>query len=278
MPSVAGVQSTLSADQYLQIGAARLRYRDEGVGPALVLIHGWTLDLEMWDAQVAALRDSFRLVRFDRRGFGLSSGTPAIEADVEDLKCLCRHLALQRTALVGMSQGARAVLQFALAAPHCVSALILDGPPALDAAAPDEDVAVAQFRALVHSHGIEAFRREWRRHPLMQLRTEDRAMVQLLRRMLDRYPGRDLLGPAAAVPPEEPRPALGSLGMPALVLTGELDLPSRIASADALSRRLPNAERRSIAAAGHLPGLDNPAVYNQLCRTFLARHLSPTDS
>ena len=39
-----------AADRYFTADGARLRYRDEGSGPALLLVHGWTLDLEMWDA------------------------------------------------------------------------------------------------------------------------------------------------------------------------------------------------------------------------------------
>src|SRR5471030_2146970 len=99
-------------DRYFAADGARLRYRDEGSGPALLLVHGWTLDLEMWNALSAALRADFRVVRFDRRGFGLSSGEPGVELDIADLAALCRHLGLERVALVGMSQGARAVLGF----------------------------------------------------------------------------------------------------------------------------------------------------------------------
>src|SRR5205807_401493 len=50
-------------DRYLCADGARLRYRDEGEGPPVVLVHGWTLDLEMWDPQVDALRPPFRRVR-----------------------------------------------------------------------------------------------------------------------------------------------------------------------------------------------------------------------
>ena len=55
-----------SADRYLSADGARLRYRDEGQGPPVVLVHGWTLDLEMWDPQVDALRSAFRLVQIGR--------------------------------------------------------------------------------------------------------------------------------------------------------------------------------------------------------------------
>src|SRR3974390_2285380 len=106
-----------SADQYFSVNGARIRFRDEGRGPPVVLVHGWTLDLEMWDLQTDALSNAFRIIRLDRRGFGLSSGDPAADLDVADLDALCRDLGLERMALIGMSQGARAVLGFAAANP-----------------------------------------------------------------------------------------------------------------------------------------------------------------
>src|SRR5438445_7141112 len=87
-------------DLYVEMDGANLRYRDEGKGAAVVLVHGWTLDLEMWDPQAAALAAAYRVIRFDRRGFGLSSGDPSLGRDAADLHALCRHLRLQRVALV----------------------------------------------------------------------------------------------------------------------------------------------------------------------------------
>src|ERR1700722_12540752 len=101
------------ADRYLTVDGARLRYRDQGSGPALLLLHGWTLDLDMWEQLAGALRDRLRGVRLDRRGFGLSSGTPSPERDIIDLDALLRHLHIGQAALLGMSQGARAALGFA---------------------------------------------------------------------------------------------------------------------------------------------------------------------
>ena len=128
----AGAAGAQSADRYLGVDGARLRYRDEGRGAAVLLVHGWTLDLDVWESQVEALRHAFRIIRFDRRGFGRSSGRPSIEHDMRDLGALCRHFELKRVALVGMSQGSRAVLAYACADPSQVSCLVLDGPPEFD--------------------------------------------------------------------------------------------------------------------------------------------------
>ena len=64
-------------ERYIERDGVRLRVRESGEGETLILIHGWALDLDMWSPQFAALSQSYRLVAFDRRGFGLSSGTHA---------------------------------------------------------------------------------------------------------------------------------------------------------------------------------------------------------
>jgi pimeloyl-ACP methyl ester carboxylesterase len=267
-----------AADRFFSGGGVRLRYRDEGRGPAVVLVHGWTLDLDMWNPQVVALRDAFRIVRLDRRGFGLSSGRSSPDCDVADLEALCRHLALGRVALVGMSQGARAVLGFAAAAPTRVACLVLDGAPDVDGESiADDDVPVAHYRALVRARGIDVFRREWAAHPLAQLQTRNPAMRTLLRTMIGRYPGTDLLEYPPSADAVRDSLRLEFMTAPALLITGDHDLASRVNAADALAQRLPHAERAGIEGAGHLPNLDNPDAYNKLVRSFLGRHtLAPT--
>src|SRR5262245_62489121 len=97
-------------DQLLEARGSRLHVRTAGEGPAVLLIHGWALDLDMWVPQFAALAGRYRLIAFDRRGFGLSSGTPDIEEDLADIDELLARLAVERVAIVGMSTGARVAL------------------------------------------------------------------------------------------------------------------------------------------------------------------------
>jgi 3-oxoadipate enol-lactonase len=265
--------SELCADRYLTLPGAILRYRDQGHGPAVLLVHGWTLDLEMWQPQVSALRETFRVVRFDRRGFGLSSGRPGLAHDIADIEALCGHLAIERVALVGMSQGARPVLGFASASPDKISCLILDGSPdCLRHRATTDDLPLEHYRHLVRKHGINAFRREWLTHPLARLITDDPRQRDLLAAMIGRYPANDLLESALE---EDVAPGPENIELihaPVLVITGEHDVPSRAAAADALVRRLPGAQRAVITAAGHLPNLDNPPHYNAVVRAFLERY------
>src|SRR5687768_4226802 len=176
----------------LPVSGARLRYRDEGAGRAVVLVHGWTLDLDMWAPQ-APLATHLRVLSYDRRGFGLSTGQPSLNQDVADLHALISELRLTNPLLVGMSQGARVVLEFAARHPGITHGLVLDGPPPLATGGADaNDLPMDTLRQIATRDGLAAFRQHWSAHPLTQLVTPDPRTHALLARMLARYPGHDL--------------------------------------------------------------------------------------
>jgi 3-oxoadipate enol-lactonase len=264
-------------DLYLVSDGARIRYRDEGQGPAVLMVHGWTLDLEMWDPQVADLCNTFRIVRFDRRGFGLSSGRPDATTDTLDIRRLCEHLGITRVALVGMSQGARTVLGVAGVVPQMIWCLVLDGPPSIDPEPSTAEAAIPldYFRTLMRTQGIGAVRREWAAHPLVSLRTADPRWRALLAAMLRRYPGNDLMSPTSTPDAQAAALSVETPQLPLLVITGEHEPAPRALAADELAARSPGAERVVISAAGHLPNLDNPLEYNASLRGFLQRHAPP---
>jgi len=93
-----------------------LHYEDAGAGRPVVLIHGWPLSGRAWEAQVPALVDAgYRVVTYDRRGFG-SSSQPAGGYDYDtfaaDLDALMQHLDLTDATLVGFSMGGGEVVRY----------------------------------------------------------------------------------------------------------------------------------------------------------------------
>jgi len=266
--------SSTSANLFFESGGARLRYRDTGRGPAVVFLHGWTLDLEMWDFQAAELGSSFRIVRLDRRGFGLSSGVPSLRQDVRDVEALCRQLELEQVSVVGMSQGARVALGLAQRGELRLSCLVLDGTPELDMAgitSQSSDLPREHYRSVARHDGMAAFRREWRMHPLARLRTRDRRSQEILAAIIERYSGLDLL--SAETPDEADSGSINVSHLPPLLLlSGEHDLPGRRRFAQQLAAALQQAEYVEIADAGHLSNLDNPSAYNAALSRFLEKH------
>jgi len=259
------------AHRELQVPGARLRYRDDGAGRAVVLVHGWTLDLDVWEPQ-AALAAELRIVRYDRRGFGLSGGRPSLEDDVGDLGALLAALGVVSPLLVGMSQGARVVLEFAARHPGVARGLVLDGPPPLAATGTRDDLPLAEFREIATRDGLEAFRRAWGAHPLAQLVAGDARSHALLARILARYPGRDLLD---GTPLRETldAPLLAQVRTPVLIVNGERDTEARRRAGLALRAALSAADHLYIPQAAHLPNLDAPQAYNRIMIEFARRHL-----
>jgi non-heme chloroperoxidase len=97
-------------------GNIELYYEDHGKGNPVVLIHGWPLSGRSWEKQTAALLDAgYRVVTYDRRGFGHSS-KPATGYDyemfAEDLHKLLLKLRLRDAALVGFSMGGGEVARY----------------------------------------------------------------------------------------------------------------------------------------------------------------------
>jgi pimeloyl-ACP methyl ester carboxylesterase len=122
---------------FAAINGQNIYYEDTGGdGPAVVLGHGFLMDHEMFEPQVAALRDRYRVVTWDERGFGLTGfdGKPFTYWDsAADCLGLMTHLGIDRCVVGGMSQGGYLSLRVALTAPERVRALILlDSGAALD--------------------------------------------------------------------------------------------------------------------------------------------------
>jgi pimeloyl-ACP methyl ester carboxylesterase len=263
-----------SRDDYFLSGAVRLRFRDEGEGMPVIFIHGWTVDLEVWNPQAAALAHSMRVIRPDRRGFGLSDGTPDLAADCDDLRALLDRLGIARAVLVGASQGARVALAFAMREPGRLMSVVLDGPPdeiGNSGATGDEGFSIDEFQRLVRDGGVDAFRRTWRDNPLMKLHSADAGAHALLASMLARYPAKDLIEPGLKPPPRVAAATLARLATPALIVNGRFDTKTRLRAGERLARLLPHAERVLIPEAGHLPNLDNPIAYNEAIGSFLRR-------
>jgi pimeloyl-ACP methyl ester carboxylesterase len=260
-----------SPDAFLPIRGAKLRVLDEGSGPALVLLHGWAFDLDLWELQAAGLTVDHRVIRYDRRGFGSSSGEPSLTEDVADLLAILDQLSVERALLVGASQAARVVLRAALAAPGRVAGLVLDGAPDVVSAAADSltasEIPIEQYRALARRSGVTAVRSAWFRHPLTQLKTRDLATRARLASVVARYPGRDLT-PAAAESQAPLGPRLADVSARTLVINGEFEVPARLASGVLLCSTLPNARRVLVPGAAHLANLDNPSFYNDMLVQF----------
>ena len=262
-----------SQSGFIQIDSARIHYETMGNGLPVVLVHGWTLDLRIWDDQVPALRQSFKVIRYDRRGFGKSTGLPDRYTDPADLRALLDQLGIAKAHIVGMSQGGSVATSFAIEYPERVLSLVLQGSSLeglnLPWSGPDR-ISREEFKKVIQEKGIVAFRKAWINHPLLEIPPEKSAALDRLRTIIESYPGTDLLNPAP--PPVGRTPdvmRLKEIKVPTLVLIGAREVPYLRIVADALTYAIPGAKKVVIPNGGHLINMIEPESYNHVVMNFL---------
>ena len=119
---------------FIQVEGLRLHVRDSGPrdGLAVVMLHGFGSSLQTWEPWAQALSETYRVVRYDLPGFGLTGPDPT--GDYSDargmqvLAALLEKLSINRTALIANSMGGKLAWMFAADHPERVSKLILVSP------------------------------------------------------------------------------------------------------------------------------------------------------
>ena len=231
----------------LRINDLPLRYEIHGLGgPAtkglpLVLAHGYTASLEMWEDQIAAFGDRYRLILYDCRGHGGSAAPEdmalySMDAFAQDLRGLLEHLGIEKAYVGGMSMGGLIALHFALGHPQMVRALLLfdtaPGGPHLDRLMGSEALADAL------------------------------AYFQRLR--LHGYLGAGLA--LRQAPDYAPR--LKELTMPVLLMAGEQD--SMAQAAEEMHQQILHSRLVLLKGAGHGSSAWRPDAFNRAVLEFLA--------
>jgi pimeloyl-ACP methyl ester carboxylesterase len=249
------------------------RVRIHGHGPTVVLIHGVGLDLTLWDRQVAALEQQYRVVTYDLLGHGESAALPRasdLRDFVQQLERLRGDLALDGVTLVGFSLGALVAQAYALAYPERLVGLgLLSGvyartPEQLDAvrsryAIGEKEGTEALVDAALARWFSEAFRAD---HPAEVEAVRDRLARNDPKNFLEAY--RIFIGAD-----EELAGRLDQIRCPTLVLTGALDAGSTPAMAEAMGRVIPDARVRVLQGVRHMAPVEGAAAVNAALLEFL---------
>jgi pimeloyl-ACP methyl ester carboxylesterase len=257
------VRDTLIAMQWVDRGGVRVAYdvhHADGPGPGLLLSHGFGATSGMWRHNVAALSADRMVVAWDQRGHG-ESDAPA-DPDLYghgiclgDMVAVLDAVGAERAVLVGMSLGGYLSLQFYLAHPERVAALVLvDTGPGFR-----KDEARQQWneRAMRQADAIE---RTGELGPSSSERTEARhndirGVAHAARKVLAQVDGKVI-------------DALPGIAVPTLIVVGADDT-NFIPSADYMERVIPGARKVVIPDAGHAANLDQPEIFNAAVLDFL---------
>jgi 3-oxoadipate enol-lactonase len=242
-----------------------------------VLLHAGVGDRRLWDEQVDAFGERFRIVRYDARGFGESPLPGGPFSFVDDLRALLEHLGLERAALVGNSLGAATALQHALTDPHGVSALVLVGNPPMGAplsaelkAFDTEEDALLDVGRL--EEAVELNLRTWLAddvEPGLRARVGEmqRSAFELQLAAYSREPQPEAAGWLDDPPVWE---RLGDVACPTLVVVGDRDVSDMGVAADRLAEGIAGARKVVMPGSAHLPACERPEEFNRIVLEFLA--------
>jgi pimeloyl-ACP methyl ester carboxylesterase len=254
---------------------ARLHVEVEGSGPTVVLAHGLAGSARNFGPQARALRDRYRIVRYDARGHARSEApadaaayTPATLA--ADMGRVLDQVGAERAVVGGLSMGAGTALRFALAHPERVRGLALAAfPPGAVERASVTAVAGA-FADAIDRDGLEAAgdRYVWGAGSGL-----DAEAAKLVRRGFLEHPPHGLANTLRGGIAEQPTvaelaPQLATVRLPALVIVGARDRMS-FESSRQLAEAIPGARFVVIEGAGHVVNLARPAEFNAALGEFL---------
>jgi pimeloyl-ACP methyl ester carboxylesterase len=254
------------------INGSRLYYELTGTGPALLFLHGFTLDRRMWKHQVAALSDHFTVVAYDARGFGRSS-MPGSEPyrHYEDAAALCAHLGLERVVVIGHSIGGHQMLELALARPDLVAGWVAVGFSGLATVPFPADVMkmFAEVRDAARGGNLALAKSIWAHGGWFAPAREVPSISEELDVMFADYTGWHWtnVNPAQNLDPPAAE-QLDKLRCPALLITGGRDIPYNEAVRKAMQARLPGAKDVFLPDASHMANMEQPDIVNRAIADF----------
>lgn len=264
---------------YANVNGTKLYYEVKGKGPAMVLIHGWTLDTAMWDPQFDEFSKQYKVLRYDLRGYGKSAPKnyePFTHHD--DLKALMNYLKIDHAAIIGLSMGGTIAINFTLTYPERASALITVDSSIENCTSPHM-AAFNKSMTPIFSKGkaesIESARKYWMMMPLFSAANRNPRCASKLKEIVGRYNGWDFVNDDKIVPLNPiPEKRLHEIKVPTIVVIGELDDPGFQDIARIISSGVKGSQKVTMKGVGHMSNMENPEEFNKIVLDFLKNHVN----
>ena len=254
---------TSPASRFIHIDGVRIHYRDEGAGPAVLLLHGNFSNLLGWDPWVAALKDKYRVVRFDITAFGLTGADPSGNYSDERTLALTEKLVdavgLKRFAIGGTSLGGNIAIRYAVKHPGRIDKLILLNPAMLTSRALDRSGEripdAAEVLRYITPRSLASY--------LLRSRAGDPAKIteEHVDRWYDMWMREGnraaMLRRLRVYRGSDPANLLGQVKVPVLIMWGAANPEAPVAQAEELKRMLANAPDVRLIT---YPGVGRPAL------------------
>jgi len=254
-----------------EVGATGIAYRIDGPddAPAVVFINSLGTDHGLWDAQVVALARDHRIVRFDFCGHGASDpprGPVSIASFGDDVVALLDRLAIERAHVCGCSLGGMIALWLAAERPERIARAVLANTGARVGTVDGWNARIDTVRR----HGMDGVVASvTRRFFSTAFRERDPVAVDRIGAMLRATDPRGYIAACEALRDADLHGLLQAVGVPTLVIAGELDVATPPSLAEELRAGISGSRLAIIPNAAHLANVERPEEFNALVRDFL---------
>jgi 3-oxoadipate enol-lactonase len=240
--------------------------------PVLMLSNSLGTSLAIWDAQAAALRGKYRVLRYDTRGHGLTDAPEAgnagysMELLAEDAAALIKALGLKRVHLCGLSIGGMLGQKLAARSPELLASLILcDTAPYMNPDVWDERIAA------IRKSGMEVVAGgTMQRWFTPRFHEQQPDALKGIRNMLVRTPVEGYVGCAYAIRNMDLRADDTRIVCPTLIIVGEDDPATPVSAAREMNATIKGSKLVIIPQAAHIVPIEQPAALSRAIGDFLA--------
>ena len=235
--------------------------------PWLIFSHSLACTVRMWDPQIAAFKDRYRILAYDMRGHGQSAapaGPYTLDMLADDVLALMKELRIQRARYVGLSIGGMIGQHLALKEPGRFERMVLadtghtQTPETLKQW--EERIRIAQaqgMKPLVAGTMERWFTPAFRETP----------QAKRIAELIANTPVAGYVGCAQAIMKLNTTARLKDIKLPVLAITGEADAAA--AGTRYIGEHLPGAKFVNIPQAAHIANIEQAEKFNQALRDFL---------
>ena len=256
----------------IKANSININYQVDGPerAPWLVFSNSLATSLSMWDEQAAALKDRFRVLRYDQRGHGETeapAGRYAFDTLLDDALALMDALGIAKATFAGLSMGGATALGLAERRPDRFEHIIVADSPCQST--PQSSQQWEERIAVAQKQGIEALVEPTvgRWFPPETV-AKSPAYLDKIRAMIRATPVNGFIGCAAALADHDYASAIATVQRPVLFLCGEKDAPAP--AMRKLHEKLGGSRYVELPGAGHISNMDRPAEFTKAIRDFIA--------
>ncbi len=250
-------------------------YTDDGDehAPVIVFVHGFPLNKSMWNNQTEVLRNKYRVITYDVRGYGNSEeGTEELTIDLfaSDLKRFLDALSLKKVILCGFSMGGYIALRAAEKFPERLDALILCDTQCSGDSAEAKEKRLKSISA-IRLGGLELYADQILSGFFFSDVTNKKSKEMIeVRRMIEGNSVEVVCNTLMALANRsETCSSLEKIEIPVLILVGKEDTITPPSAAEFMHSKIAGSTLYTLEKSAHLSSMDNPIDFNEHLEGFL---------